>query len=53
MDQVTLINKDVNIVAFYFKNTARHLRCFPKKMEYAGRRIVFTETNRLREVDLI
>jgi hypothetical protein len=51
MDQVTLINKDVNIVAFYFKNTARHLRCFPKKMEYAGRRIVFTETNRLREVE--
>ena len=44
MDQVTLINKDVNIVAFYFKNNARRLRCFPKRMEYDGKRIDFTET---------
>jgi hypothetical protein len=44
MDQTTLINKDVNIVAFYFKNNARHLRCFPKRMEYDGKRIDFTET---------
>jgi hypothetical protein len=44
MDQVDLINKDVNIVAFYFKNSARRLRCFPKCMEYGGRRIKFTET---------
>ena len=44
MDQVTLINKDVNIVAYYFKNSARRLRCFPKRMEYEGRQINFTET---------
>jgi hypothetical protein len=44
MDQVTLINKDVSIVAFYFKNNARRLRCFPKRMEYDGQRIDFTET---------
>jgi len=44
MDQATLINKDVNIVAFYFKNNARRLRCFPKRMEYDGKRVDFTET---------
>jgi hypothetical protein len=44
MDQATLINKDVNIVAYYFKNSARRLRCFPKRMEYDGRQVNFTET---------
>lgn len=44
MDQTTLINKDVNIVAYYFKNNARRLRCFPKRMEYDGKRVDFTET---------
>lgn len=38
------INKDVNIVAFYFKNGLRRLRCFPKRMEYNGRQVTFTET---------
>ena len=44
MDQATLINKEVNIVAFYFKNSSRRLRCFPKRMEYNGKRVDFTET---------
>jgi len=44
MDQVNLINKEVNIVAYYFKNSVRRLRCYPKLMEYNGRRIEFTET---------
>ncbi len=44
MDQMTLINKDVSIVAYYFKNNARRLRCFPKRMEYDGKRVNFTET---------
>lgn len=44
MDNVNLINKEVNIVAFYFKNGIRRLRCFPKSMEYEGRRVTFTET---------
>jgi hypothetical protein len=44
MDQSIQINKDVNIVAFYFKNYNRRLRCFPKRMEYDGKRINFTET---------
>ena len=44
MDQSVQINKDVNIVAYYFKNSARRLRCFPKRMEYDGKRVNFTET---------
>jgi len=44
MDQANIINKDVNIVAYYFKNNARHLRCFPKRMEWEGKRVDFTET---------
>ncbi len=44
MDHVTLINKEVSIVAYYFKSSARRLRCFPKRMEWDGRRVNFTET---------
>jgi hypothetical protein len=44
MDQANFINKDVSIVAYYFKNSARRLRCFPKRMEYDGKRVDFTET---------
>ena len=53
MDQVTLIDKEVNIVAYYFKNKARQLRCFPKRMEYDGRRIDFTETGNIRPVERV
>ena len=44
MDQSIQINKDVSIVAYYFRSNARRLRCFPKSMEYDGRRVTFTET---------
>ncbi len=44
MDQAIKINKEVNIVAFYFRNSTRRLRCFPKRMEYNGKRIEFSET---------
>jgi hypothetical protein len=44
MDQVTYINKDVSIVAYYFHNRGRRLNCFPKLMEWNGKRIEFTET---------
>ena len=44
MENVNMVNKDVNIVAYYFKNSTRRLRCFPKRMEYNGKRIDFTET---------
>jgi hypothetical protein len=53
MDQVTLINKDVNVVAYYFRSTARRLRCFPKRMEFDGKRIEFTETGTMRPVEQI
>lgn len=44
MDHVTPVNKEVSIVAYYFKNNARRLRCFPKRMELDGKRVNFTET---------
>jgi hypothetical protein len=44
MEPVITINKEVNIVAFYFTNHTRRLRCFPKRMEYDSKRIDFTET---------
>ena len=47
MDETTIINKDVNIIAYYFHNRGRRLRCFPKSMEWGNRRINFTETGML------
>lgn len=47
MDQGIQINKDVNIVAYYFKSSPERLRCFPKRMEYDGKRVDFTETGLL------
>lgn len=44
MENVVTINKDVSVVAFYFRNTGERLRCFPKRMEWDGRRVDFTET---------
>lgn len=43
MEDVTFVNQDVAIVAYYFKDKKRP-KCFPKKMEYQGRQITFTET---------
>ena len=44
MENSVTLNKAVNVVAFYFKNTGQRLKCFPKRMEYDGRRVEFTET---------
>lgn len=44
MENVIEINKAVNVVAYYFRNATRGLKCFPKRIEYDGRRIDFTET---------
>lgn len=44
MEDIVKINKGVNVVAFYFRNAERGLKCFPKRMEYGGKRITFTET---------
>lgn len=44
MENIIEINKDVNIVAYYFHNRGTRLKCFPKRMEYEGKRVEFTET---------
>jgi hypothetical protein len=44
MENIIEINKDVSVVAFYFRNTGERLRCFPKRIEWDGRRVDFTET---------
>ena len=44
MENSAQINKEVSIVAYYFKNGLRRLKCYPKRMEYQGRVIDFTET---------
>lgn len=44
MENVNYVNKEVNVVAFYFHSKGMRLRCYPKIMEYGSRRIIFTET---------
>jgi hypothetical protein len=44
MENVVNVNKEVSIVAYYFKNAGERLKCFPKRMEYDGKRVDFTET---------
>lgn len=43
MENSVKINKDVSIVAYYFRQGEGRLRCFPKKMEYDGKSVTFTE----------
>ena len=42
-ENVIEVNKDISVVAYYFKNAGRRLRCFPKKIEYEGKTIAFNE----------
>jgi len=44
MEDVVNVNKDVNVVAYYFKNAGQRLKCFPKRMEYDGKRVDFNDT---------
>jgi hypothetical protein len=44
MENVVEVNREVSIVAYYFKNRGERLRCFPKRMEWDGKRVDFTET---------
>lgn len=44
MENAVQINKEVSIVAYYFKSGLRRLKCFPKRMEYQGRVVEFSET---------
>lgn len=43
MENLVEINKEVNIVAYYFKQGLRKLRCYPKTMEWGGKTISFSE----------
>lgn len=42
MEKSTTINKNVNIIAYYFKGQGP--KCFPKRMEFDGKQVIFTET---------
>lgn len=44
MENVVNINKEVNVVAYYFRNAGSRLRCFPKRMEFDGKNVEFSET---------
>lgn len=43
MEDVITLNEDVTIVAYYFKDKDQP-KCFPKRMEYRGKQVIFTET---------
>lgn len=42
----TFINQEVNVTSVYFRSTSpkRHLKGFPKRMEYQGRQYTFIES---------
>jgi hypothetical protein len=42
MENSVQINKEVNVVAYYFQNIGRRLKEFPQKVEFEGKSIVFT-----------
>ena len=46
MDNTVMINRDVNIIAYYFRGKDKP-NCFPKRMDIDGRQITFTETGLL------
>ena len=37
------INKEVNVSAFYFKNSARSMKSFPKQIELDGTKVSFAD----------
>lgn len=43
MENSFVVNREVSVVAYYFKNAGRRLKCFPKKIEYEGKSVVFEE----------
>ncbi len=43
MENTLLINKDINVVAYYFQGHNQP-KCFPKRMQYDGKEVIFTET---------
>lgn len=43
MENVIKVNKEVSVVAYYFRNAGRRLKCYPKRIEYGGRTIDFKD----------
>ena len=43
MENIIKINKDVSVVAYYFKDAGRRLKCYPKRIEYDGKTVDFNE----------
>lgn len=39
----SIINKEVNVNAFYFSQKTNNLRPFPKQIEFDGRHVAFAE----------
>ncbi|HET9850772.1 MAG TPA: hypothetical protein VFP35_04105 [Candidatus Saccharimonadales bacterium] len=44
MENTVEINKDVSVAAYYFRSAGERLRCFPKRIEWEGGQVNFTET---------
>lgn len=43
MDGVTLINRPVSVLAIFQENGGINTLCFPKKMKYQNKEIIFNE----------
>ncbi len=43
MENTVIFGKDVNVVAYYFKEVGRRLKCYPKRVEYDGRQVTFED----------
>jgi hypothetical protein len=43
MENAIRVDQDINVVAYYFRGHDQP-KCFPKRMQYEGRDVVFTET---------
>jgi hypothetical protein len=37
------INKEINVNAFYFKNSSHHMRSYPRQMEFDGSQVSFAD----------
>jgi hypothetical protein len=50
MEKTVNLNKEVNVVGYYFKNAGRRLLCFPKRVEFDGKSVTFTDDGRRRPI---
>ncbi len=50
MENTVQINKAVNVVAFYFRSAGQQLLCFPKRIEFDGQRVDFTDNKAFKAI---